>query len=122
MIKGHLLMRAKALVIIMILALTSLASGGQYQIIKKRSLVPNLSCKVTGTPVEFPRGIKITNESNLNIPAGSIVSYHFLSYYGGITTISVPFIGGRGSYFHDNAHAGMEPSSRCWAKVVKFSN
>ena len=105
---------------VIVSAFLSQSYAGQYQIKRQIEVVPNLSCTVSGTPVEFPRGIRIKNLSNIPVPAGSKVQYHFMSYYGGITTITVPYIGPKGSYFLDNAHAGMEPSNPCWAKVSRL--
>ncbi len=108
--------------IVLAFSFLSQSNAGQYQIKRQIKIVPSLSCKVTGTPVEFPRGIRIKNLSSMSIPAGSKIQYHFMSYYGGITTFTTPYIAPKDSYFLNNAHAGMEPSNPCWAKVSQLNN
>jgi len=117
-----------ALMALLVTTTLAVAAGGTQQGNSNRAVQPGdaqiaiaikkATCKVAGTPSEFPDDIWFTNKGNVVLSAGTKISYT-LPGYGAAKkhTLVADLAPGAGVYAH-NVNGGVEAGHDCTAKVL----
>ena len=81
--------------------------------------IKKATCKVAGTPSEFPDDIWFTNKGNVVLPAGTKISWKLPGYGAAKNhTLVADLAPGAGVYANNANPGGVEAGHECIAKVL----
>jgi hypothetical protein len=75
-------------------------------------------CSTSGSPVEFPSGMAITNKGNTVIKTGTKISWGFTKGAKGVHTLDADLAPGKSVFKGGVNPGGLEAGSPCTAKLL----